>query len=752
MTQPPSGWQPPQQPPPSEDGQPPQVPHQQSASDQEPPTTPVSATPSAEQPAAQAADQPAPAAAAPAAEPPTTPMPSAQPASQPAEPAVLPTESTAPATEPVVHPTEPVAPPTEPVVHPTEPVAPATESVAQPTEPVVPAAEPPTTPMPADPQAEPPTTAFPPPPAWTQQPPVPEQGWPQQPGWQPPQQQPGWPPQQGWPQQPPHPQQGWPQQPGWPAQPQPQQAGFPPQPQQAGFPPQPQQAGFPPQPQQPGFPPQQPGYPPQQGWPQQPQPGWQAPMAPQPMPPAPPREPKKTDRLAVALANASFLSIGYFMMRRAAFGVLTLLVSFILLFFVVPSVHTVLIEIVAVLWWLAMIAHGYFLAKGPVEPATQLRQRIVGGAAAAVVLLVLGLLRVQAGSIGQTVDDAQASGDCKHAMESLDKVWLGLRMADAPLAAEGDDTVKACRQLTEAGETLTSGVTEADVTELNTGFNQINTVLATLPGHEKMADAVVDKFMTQLPAKDGCDTATIMDWLAKRPKTNNTLDRTTELVAKQEPAALLSCGDSFMAASEWTDAKGVYQHLIDAYPNDGGKAKAQAGIARANLQLELKTVKEKLATGSGSSTPTYCGSPSKYSAAKPYGKGTNRALFYGNSGQSGRLPKGWSASDVTNATLVVCIGADTQGASVQTCSYRSNYGSGPSYKVTFHKVKVSVKAIEIRTGRVVYNTTMQFGGSSCPETVHYQSTFGTDLGPPRHMDVDVKSADVKAQFQKLIVK
>ncbi|BCJ41069.1 hypothetical protein GCM10010168_46330 [Actinoplanes ianthinogenes] len=474
-------------------------------------------------------------------------------------------------------------------------------------------------------------------------------------------------------------------------------------------------------------------------------------MAP-PMPPPPPKEPKKADKIAVAIANASFLSIGYFMMRRVGLGLITLLASFILLFFVVPSVHTVLIEIVVVLWWAAMIAHGYFLAKGPVEPAARLRQRIVGGAAAAVVLLVLGLLRVQAGSIGQTVTDAKASGDCKHAMESLDKVWLGLRMADAPLAAEGDDTVKACRQLTEAGETLTSGVTEADITELNTGFNQINTVLATLPGHEKMADAVVDKFMTQLPAKDGCDTATIMDWLAKRPKTSNTLDRTADLVPQQEPAALLSCGDSFMALSAWTDARGVYQHLIDAYPNDAGKAKAQEGIAKANLQIELKTVKEKLATGSGSSNPTYCSSPSKYSAAKPYGKGTNRALFYGNSGQSGVLPKTWSAGDVTNATLVVCIGADAQGSSVQTCSYRSNYGSGPSYKVTFHKVKVSVKAIEIRTARVVYSGTMQFGGSACPETVHYQSAFGTDLGPPRHMDVDVSKSDVTKQFQKLIVK
>ncbi|WP_157441674.1 proline-rich domain-containing protein [Actinoplanes awajinensis] len=570
---------------------------------------------------------------------------------------------------------------------------------------------------------------MPPPEGQPQQPPVPPVGWPQpQDPWQQPpapaswQQQP--PPPAGWQQQPPPPE-GWQQQappPGWQQQPAP--PGWP---QQAV----PQQGGWPPQP---------------------PQQGWQPPLTPPPpVVPAPPREPKKSDRLAVAAGSASFLSVGYFMARRGGWGFLTLIVSFVLLFFVVPSVHTVLIEIVAVLWWLAMIVHGFFLAKGPVEPAAKLRQRGVGIAAAVAALLVLGLLRVQAGGIGQTVADAKASGDCQHAMDSLDKVWLGLRIADAPLAAEGDDTVSACRELTAAGTKLTDGLS-GDVTDLNTGFNQIGTVLATRPGHEKMADAVVDGFLAGLPVQDPCTTVTITDWITKRPKTGNTLDRSVEAVAKHEPAALLGCGDKHMAAEQWTSAKASYQSLIQAYPADAGKAKAVAGIAKADLAIELATVREKLEGTGTNSQPAYCGSPAKYSAAKAYGKGVNKALFFGNDTESGRLPKTWSASDVTNATLVVCIGDDTRGASVQSCSYRSNFGTGPSYKVTFHKVKVAVKAYEIRTGRVVFNKTMQFGGSSCPSTVSYTSTLGSDLGPPSHMDVKVNAKDVKTQFQKFVVK
>jgi hypothetical protein len=471
-------------------------------------------------------------------------------------------------------------------------------------------------------------------------------------------------------------------------------------------------------------------------------------MPPPPMPPPPPKEPRKADRLAVAAANASFLSLGYFIMRRNGMALLSLLVTFILLFFVVPSVHTVWIEIVAVLWWLAMIGHGYFLAQGPVEPATKLRQRVLGIASAVVVLLVLGLLRVQAGGIGQTVSDAKASGDCTHALNGLDKVWLGLRIADAPLAAEGDDTVTACRRLNRAGQQLTAGLTGGDIAEVNNGFGQLNTVLTTMPGHEKMTDTVLDQFLAGLPVKDSCDTVKITQWLGQRAKTNNTLDRSADVVAKYEPNALLGCADGYMSAKNWTSAKNVYQQLINAYPSDPNKTQAEAGIAKADVAIELDTLREKT-TGS---SPSYCGDPSKYSAAKGYGKGVNKSMIFGNNTQAARLPASWKTSNPEAATLVVCVGEDAQGSAVRTCSYRSQFGAGGLFKVTFHKVKVSVKGYEIRTGKLVFNKSLQFSGSSCPSTVSYTSAFGADLGPPRHMDVKVNAADVKAQFQTLIVK
>lgn len=573
----------------------------------------------------------------------------------------------------------------------------------------------PTTPISAVPQQQPPDPTAPIP-GWPQQPQSPQPSWPQSP-WQ---QQPQQPWQQG--------QQPW--------QPQPGQQPWPPQ--------QPQPAWDQTQQAQPGWDQTQQAQQPQQGW--QPQPGWQ--QAPPPMAPPPPREPAKTDRLAAAAGNASFLSIGYFMMRRPGLGVITLLVSFILLFFVVPSVHTVLIEIVAVLWWIAMIVHGYFLAQGPVESASRLRQRIVGIAAAAVVLLILGLLRVQAGGIGQAVTDAKANGDCTHALEKLDQVWLGLRVADAPLAAKDDDTVTACHEINAARDTITTGLASADTTEINEGFVQLNKVLSTMPGHERMTDKVVDQFLAGLPVSDACDTVKITQWLGDRAKSGNTLDRTADVVPQHEPNALLGCADGYMGSKNWESAKTVYQQLINTYPNDPNKAKAEAGVAKANLAIELDTLREKT-TGS---SPSYCGSPSKYSVAKPYGKGTNRAMIFGNSTQSGRLPAAWKTTDPEAANLILCVSSDKQGSAVRTCDYRSRFGTGGLYPVTFHKIKVTVKGYEIRTGRLIINQTLQFSGSSCPSTVSYTSAFGTDLGPPRHMDVKVNAADVRAKFKTLIVK
>lgn len=465
----------------------------------------------------------------------------------------------------------------------------------------------------------------------------------------------------------------------------------------------------------------------------------------------PPPAPRKTaDRLAVAVANASLLSIGYLMLRRGGFAFLTLLITFGLLVFAVPGFHTTTIEIIVVCWWLLMIVHGYWLAGGHVDTRTKIRQRVVGVCFALPVLLGLGLLRADAGEIGQTVTDARTSGDCTDAMKNLDKVWFGLRIADAPLAVRGDATVQACRQLREAAGDLTTAL-KGDPAELNRGFATLGTVLAERPGHEKMVDTTLDGFLAALPGPSACGTTKITEWLGKRPAGNNTLDRSAEVVPRLEPAALTGCADSYLAGKRWQEARSTYQQLLKKYPNDPGKAKAQAGILKADIAIELDEVRKRL-QGSTGEQPEYCRSPAKYRLAKRVSKGTNKALFYGNSSQVGKLPNTWKVTDVTKAVLVVCVGPDTSGAATRTCSYRGQSGEGRRYPVTFHKTAVRVKAYEIRTARLVSNRALQFGSGGCSSSITYRTTLGADLGPPRHMDARVTNSDVRIQFQKVIVR
>lgn len=382
------------------------------------------------------------------------------------------------------------------------------------------------------------------------------------------------------------------------------------------------------------------------------------------VPAAEPKVRKGSDRLAVAVANASLLSVGYMMARRGGLAFLSLLVTI-------------------------------------------------------------------------TTD-------------ALGQVRKGIRLADAPLAVKDDQTGRACRRLQNAGDRLTTGLT-GDTAALGDGFTLLGSVITEMPGHENMVGTVLDRFLAGLPTKNPCRTVTITDWLAHRTATGNELDRSAAVVPATAPAALTGCADSQLSSGKPDQAKKTYQQLLTRYPADKLTTRAKAGIKKADLAIQLNTVRASLA-GSTAGQPDYCSHPVKYPPAKAYGNGTNRAMFFGNDSEVAHLPATWVAGDVTKAALVVCLGADKQGAAVRTCTYQSYTSAGRTDKVTFHKVTFTVRAYEVRTGRLVLHKTLQFSGTSCPYIVSYTTTYdGTDLGPPRNQSVDVAATDVKAAFRQFIV-
>ncbi|MBD0739559.1 hypothetical protein BGM09_08870 [Streptomyces sp. CBMA29] len=457
------------------------------------------------------------------------------------------------------------------------------------------------------------------------------------------------------------------------------------------------------------------------------------------------------DPLAAALANASLLSAGYLLLGRRGLAAATAAITCVLLVLLGSSFRSGRFELVVLAWWAAMVAHGWFLARGWGPDTGPVRgQRAIALAVLLPMLLVAGLLRLDASRTERKVADARRSGDCAEALSAQDGLWFGPRVADAPLTASGDRTVRACHRLGAAEHELTTGL-GGDTHALTAGFDGLAAVLADLPGHAKMVDTVLNGFLGRLPTKVPCDTVTVTDWLRQHRPGQGDLDRAAAVVPRTAPAALVGCGDDLMEAREWAKARARYQQQLDQYPGDRLAARARSGVKEATLTIELDNVRTLLGT-STDTEPAYCTKPAKYSAAAPYRKGTNHALFYGDDEYTRKLPGSWSADDVTKAVLVVCVGDKDYGTTVTTCPYENKLLPEFPREVKFRRIAIPVKVFELRTGKLVSSRTVQISGGSCPASLSY-TTYGTiDTGPPSEVYVTPSTSDIRSAFRPLIVR
>ncbi|TMR07544.1 hypothetical protein ETD83_00125 [Actinomadura soli] len=461
--------------------------------------------------------------------------------------------------------------------------------------------------------------------------------------------------------------------------------------------------------------------------------------------PAPPPV-RVHDPLAVAVGNASLLGVGYLILGRRKTALGTGIITLVLLSILVSAAQW-WCETLVLLWWAAVVAHGWSAAGGRTGRVTVGGQRMVALGVTVPVLLAAGLLRFDAARIEQRVAEAREDGDCARVLSDGKSAWFGHRVAGAPAISSGDEAVDACRRLRTAEAKLTTGLTAGDTGSLKAGFDILASVLAE-PGNRRTVGTALDGFLGRLPTQDACRTVTVTDWLRNRRPDHDALDRSSSAVTRTAPAALVGCGDNLMKAKEWASARARYQQLLDQYPQDGRTGTAKEGVREATLSIELAHVRSLL-EGSYDEQPGYCSSPAKYSGAKAYGRGINRALFYGNDEYTDDLPGKWRVKDAADAVLVVCVGEQKQGSTVETCTYRSK-SSGKLYQVSFHKIALPVKVYELRTGRLVVNRKVQIGGRSCPSVIKYNSSFLDDFGPDPDRYVNPSKSDVRAAFTSLI--
>jgi hypothetical protein len=456
------------------------------------------------------------------------------------------------------------------------------------------------------------------------------------------------------------------------------------------------------------------------------------------------RPPRPADPFAVALGNASLLGVGYLLLRRTWLAILTLAVTVTLVIVLVESTPAVWLEVVVVLWWAALIAHGWFLARRRPRPGRPWGQRAVALAVTVPVLAAFGVLRFDAAGIEDDVTTARGEGDCRQAVTATDRLGFGHRVVDAPLVARAEETIAACERLRAADKALGVALT-GDIEALENGFATLSEVLAERPGHEQMVATALDGFLDRLPKVDSCLATKVTDWLREH-KPGGALAPAADIVPRVAPQAMVGCGDRLMAASDWGVARDHYQQLLDEYPKHKLAPTAQQGVRKATLAIELDNVRGLLAPTGGQ--PRYCDSPAPYSGAAPYVPNRpNRALLFGSPANTEKIPAGWLASDVTNAVVVICAGESEYGAAVDTCLYDSTTDPGVSGWVTFRKIAIPLRIFEVRTGRQVAAFTVEIGGGSCPP---FLSWYGS-VTPPSNEYVAAGAADVQAAFRPFLI-
>ncbi|MEV5013667.1 hypothetical protein ACIGW1_05890 [Streptomyces sp. NPDC053780] len=465
-------------------------------------------------------------------------------------------------------------------------------------------------------------------------------------------------------------------------------------------------------------------------------PGWE------PRPPAGPRPPREPDPLAVAVGNASLLGAGYLMLGRRWLFWACAVVTVALLRLTYATAET-WCEVVLLLWWAVMVAHGLWLARRHPAAGPRAGQRVLALGLTLPVLVAAGWVRYDTHGIEDAVAGARARGDCGEAVAAQDGVGFRHRLAAAPVAARGDVVVEVCERLDTAAAYLSTGLT-GDLDALETGFGRLGAVLGE-PGNERVAGARLTDFLKRLPTEDGCRTMDIADWLRERESGPKALDGPSSATAARiAPGALKECGDALLADEQWVNARDMYQRLLDEHPGDDRADDARGGIRKAGLAIQLSDVRS-LVTEAESMSTGYCRKPAKYAGAPAYREGRSRALFVGHTEATeytDKLPEAWKAGDAADAALVVCADETEAGDVVETCRYRDHNGRIGS--VRFNKLAVRVKAYALRTGKLVTDRRVQMGGESCPGLLRYFDSL------PSRMAVTPSAADVREAFEPVV--
>lgn len=454
-------------------------------------------------------------------------------------------------------------------------------------------------------------------------------------------------------------------------------------------------------------------------------------------PPTTPSNP--VDRVTAALGNAVLPGLGYAFAWRW-WAATAALAGALLLFVLLLRTGLLGYQVLLVLWWGMGIVHGALLRDAPARRPERKSRHVTLGLMALTVLILASSLRHQGATVAADVEAARSEGDCVAVRTAQGSLAFFVRAANAPLAAESEQTVEACDRLDEATELLAQGL-KGDTAAAKDGFAALD---AARPGDGALARSALDSFLRSLDSQKPCVLAAATGWLRDHDKKSALRDRASDVAGRKAPAALSACGDARMESREWAKAKKSFQKLIADHPSSPLTDHARKETTRAKHETQLETVERKLESS------TYCKDPTPYGAAKAYGKGSNQALFTAGEDEEyiKDLPDKWRTSFPGDATMVVCTHKPSEGDAVATCPYVAEDDASLTFNVRWTKVKIGVKVYELRTGKLVADRSVQISGKSCPAKYPY---FLTPLrGSTLSESVEPSASDVRKAFAPLL--
>ncbi|MFG1622288.1 hypothetical protein [Kribbella sp. NPDC049227] len=121
------------------------------------------------------------------------------------------------------------------------------------------------------------------------------------------------------------------------------------------------------------------------------------------------------------------------------------------------------------------------------------------------------------------------------------RYWFGHRVVDGPKTARAEADVNACDRIGTGREQLRAALS-GDPEELAFGFRILDSVLRE-PGQEQTVGVALDEFLAALPKNDPCANVPIAGWLRTRTPNHTALDRSSAVVPRIEPAALVACAE-----------------------------------------------------------------------------------------------------------------------------------------------------------------------------------------------------------------